>query len=488
MAGTDILSKLKILLPSRTKPKGSIQTPTYDDAQKSSVLSVPTYKDHLSDLISNRQSQDSQTLILDLLRTDPDASSALNSYLTTADVEPYILVKDPDGVIDRDGHKIVNQVLEALSVRRDYSKGFMHKRSLRAIFEDMRYMILARGGVGVEAVFDEVLSLSEIRNVDLASIRWQEKQAGLLTPYQDRGQGDPITIDIPTFFVGFYRKSPTSAYTYSPFISAINTMAARQQVINDLYRIMQVTGYPRITIKVLEEVLAKNAPADVRSDQRQMRQYINARRTEILGQFSSIRPDEPLVHMDSVDISILNDKAPAMSLNITSIIDTLNAQNQAGLRTMATVLGRGEVGVNTATVEAQLFARNAASINKPIGEVISSVLTLAIRLLGSESRVILEFPDIDLRSELELEAQLNLKANRLRSDLSDGLITDDEYHLKMYKRIRPDSAPELMGTKFVGASMKVDPAAVSPNSDPTGRSVSRAADKAAKSNQNKIKQ
>ena len=166
------------------------------------------------------------------------------------------------------------------------------------------------------------------------------------------------------------------------------------------------------------------------------------------------------------------------------MIDTLNAQNQAGLKTMATVLGRGESGVNTATVEANLFAKAADSLNEPIGEILGSMLTMALRMQGSESRVIVRFPNIDLRSELELEAQLNLKSNRLRTDLSDGLITDDDYHIAMYRRIRPDSVAELSGTGFIGGAMEVEAEKVSPNSDPQGRSVSRASDKSAKSNAN----
>ena len=37
-----------------------------------------------------------------------------------------------------------------------------------------------------------------------------------------------------------------------------------------------------------------------------------------------------------------------------------------------------------------------------------------------------------MRSPIELEAQLNLMAARLLYDLSEGIIDDDEYHLRMY--------------------------------------------------------
>lgn len=482
----NLISKLKVLVPTRLKPKGSTHTGTYDPENKNDVIGLPQYREHLEDLISTRVSSNSKELIKQLVKSDPDASAALNAYLTTAGSSiPYILVKDLDGAIDREGYKLVNEILEILETRRDYSKGYQHKATLREIAENMRYMIMCQGGCSGEAVFGDFLELTEIRSVDLGSIRWQEKEPGKMVPWQDQGSGDPVKLDIPTFFVSWYRKDPTEAYSNSPFVSAINTMAARQQVINDLYRIMQITGFPRIAVKVVEEVLVRSAPADIRSDELKLRQWISARRSEIGGQFASIRSDSPIVHTDSSEVSIINEKNPAASLDITSVIEVLNAQNQAGLRTMATVLGRGESGVNTATVEANLFAKNADSMNEPIGEFFSKILTMALRLQGSESRVIVKFPNIDLRSELELEAQLNLRAQRLRQDLSDGLISDDEYHIQMYRRIRPDNLPELSGTGFTSKTMEVDAEKVSPNSDPTGRSVSRASDKSEKSNANK---
>jgi hypothetical protein len=185
---------------------------------------------------------------------------------------------------------------------------------------------------------------------------------------------------------------------------------------------------------------------------------------------------------------MLNDKNPGMGVDISEIITVLNAQNQAGLKTMATVLGRGESGVNTATVEARLFAMNVESVNRPIGEIISQILTMALRFQGSESLVTVSFPDVDLRSDLEQEANKQLRSSRLRQDLSDGLIEDDEYHLEVYGRIRPENSPELSGTGFMSTpSLAVDATKVSPNSDPLGKSVSSKSDNLAKRGSNNKK-
>lgn len=443
-----ILSKMKLLLPTRSKPKGTSNTSTYDEENKNQTLPLPELKLHLKDIFSDRQTLSSHDLLDELVQSDPDAASALNGYLTVADQRPVIEVIDIDGAVDREGYKLVNELIEVATSRRDYSKGFKKIQTLRAIAEDLRYMLLLRGQIGVEAIMNEFLLLSEFRQVDMKDIQWQEKAPNVLVPIQIISNKE-IKLDIPTFFVASYRKPPTSHYAQSAFISAINTMAARQQVINDLYRIMQVTGYPRIDIEILEEVIATNAPADIRSDPTKFRKYLSARMSEIGGQFADLRPDQPVVHFDSVKVGIMNDKNPGMGIDVSAIIDVLNAQNQAGLKTMATILGRGESGVNTATVEARLFAMNVEAVNRPIGEIFSQILTMSLRLQGSESRVSVTFPDVDLRSDLEQEANRQLKSTRLRQDLSDGIISDDEYHLSMYGRIRPDASPELSGTGFM---------------------------------------
>ena len=121
----NLISKLKVLVPTRLKPKGSTHTGTYDPENKNDVIGLPQYREHLEDLISTRVSSNSKELIKQLVKSDPDASAALNAYLTTAGSSiPYILVKDIDGAIDREGYKLVNEILEILETRRDYSKGY----------------------------------------------------------------------------------------------------------------------------------------------------------------------------------------------------------------------------------------------------------------------------------------------------------------------------------------------------------------------------
>ena len=150
---------------------------------------------------------------------------------------------------------------------------------------------------------------------------------------------------------------------------------------------------------------------------------------------------------------------------------------------METIFGPGGRGRYYPSLEARLFTMSAAALNGPVADLLSAILTQAVRIAGSQSRIEVIFPEPELRSQDEREAQIVLRQQRLRSDLSYGLITDDEYHIRMYGRLAPEGTEQLSGTLFEqGGGMEVDAGKVSPNSDPIGRSVSQATDKSAKSN------
>jgi len=482
MAGP--LSKLmKVVFPKRVNPKGQAQTNTYAADRTDQVLSAPTYRDHLADLFTSRVSDDSRTLLKTLFVHDPDVSAAVNAFLTVADTEPLFIVKDRDGKLDRKGQIALNEILASLTTRFDYSKGFMMKPSIRALSENLRYMLLLRGGIGAELVFDKTQAPVEVRHVDTATLEWFETEPNHFVPQQRAPtSNEEISLDIPTFFVSFFRRDPTSIHTYSPFVSAINTVAARQQVINDLYRIMKTTGFPRIEATVLEEVLLKNAPADIQSDGQKQRTFIEQEISRVQAALGSLQADQAVVHTNSVDMNVFNDKNPSNGMDIDSIINALNAMNQAGLRSMATILGRGESGVNTASVEARIFSMHAEALNEPVAEMWAQMLTMALRVvLKSESQVHCRFRSVELRPQTELEPQLTMRAARLKADLSLGLISDDEYHLEMYGRMRPNDAPELSGTGFMEQkSVVVEEEKVSPNADPLGKGLTPSGSDAAK--------
>jgi hypothetical protein len=477
-----VLDTLKIILPKAKAKKVSTST-TSTFSGNGQVIGAPQYREHLDDVFESRIADNSRDLLEELFIQDPDVSAAVNAYLTVANTEPCFTVTDVDGQIDLEGAKTVDSILKALSTTTDYSLKFQRKESLKSIAEGLRYMLLLRGAIGAELVFDKFLVPTEVRNVDMKSILWFEPKAGVFKPEQEVQNGDNISLDIPNFFVKTYRQNPAKIYNYSPFVSSINTIAARQQVINDLYRIMQKTGYPRIDVQVMEDILIKAAPESVRTDADLQTQWVTARINEITTQINNLRADSAMVHTDASEIKVFNEGGPKSSLDVSAIINVLNSSNQAALKTMGTIIGRGESGVNTASVEARIFTMSADELNEPVSDILSEMLTFVLRMLGSESIVKLWFKKAEMRPELELESHYTMKQQRYKDDLSIGLISDEKYHRDIYNQSKPDGIQDFSGTNFLDpVDPLVDATKVSPNDSPLNKSLTPKGGKKAKSN------
>jgi hypothetical protein len=456
---------------------------TFDPNAQGGIVTVPGYQEHLTDLFSTRAAQDSRTLMAELFKQDADVSAAVNSYLTLANTESVCYVTDPTtGKIDGVATQTLKALIHALTEPTDYTKGFQLKPDRDSLTEEMRYMALLRGGCASELVFDKALIPDRLDNVDLATVEWTEKESGTYKPFQrDRATNKQISLDIPTFFVAFHRRDPTKIYQYSDFVAAVNSIAARQLVINELYAIMRITGYSRMTVAVTEEVIIRNAPAQVKSDPVKLRGYLNSRLQELGASLVNLKSGDPFVHWDSAKPEILNDKNAGASMDIQPVINVLNAQNQAALKTMPTVLGRGATST-TASVEARYAAMCADELNKPVAANLRRVYQLLLNVNGIAGIVNFYFLPAELRPDLELEPQRVMRSARLKDDLSLGLITDEEYHLAVYNRVAPEGSPELSGTGFMVGGPEVAVDNISPNADPMGQSITPEGSASAKSN------
>jgi hypothetical protein len=472
MATTVFKSLGEILLPKGKGVKeGRGYTPTYDP--RNQLLTAPLYRDHLTDVYSSRSAGDSRALIEQFANFDPDVSAAINAFLAVAgSVDPIIYAYDENDEPDADGVKLGQQILAALTTTNDYTLGFSNKPTVDALANDHRYVTLIRGGTAAELILNKAYIPYQLRLVDPASLEWHESKPGVYSPVQKpAGTNAEIDLNIPTFFTSNFHQSPLDLYTYSTFVAAINTIASRQLVINELYRIMKIVGYPRVDVAVMEDILTKSAPPSLRNDVNGLRGFVETELNKIRNTISTLGSADAFVHSSAIEAKIINDKNPSAGLQIDNVIEVLNAQNQAALKVMPAVVGKANNG-QVASTEARLFALSADALNRTVAGLFSKSLTLAARLSGYAGRIECVFPPVELRPDLELEPQKTMRASRLKDDLSRGIISDMEYSMAMYFRPPLKGAPELSGTNFLTPMVTPDETKVSPNGDPLGRSLS----------------
>lgn len=471
MADSVLTGLSTILLPKGKGAKGGKgATPGYIRSQP--TMTAPTYRQHLEDLYNSRVSSDSRTLMASLANFDPDVSAAINAFLAVAgSVDPVITAYDEKDEPSSDGVALGQQLLAVMTTNNDYTLGFSNKPTVDALCTDDRYMMLLRGGTARELVLDKTYIPTELRLVDPATLTWNQTAPGVYKPVQTpTGSNEEIDLNIPTFFTSNFHQSPLDMYTHSPFVSAINTIASRTLVINELYRIMKIVGYPRVDVQVLEDVLMQSAPPAFRNDPQKIRDYVQAELSKIRAAISNLGSADAFVHSNAVTATVINDKNPSAGLQIQGVIDVLNAQNQAALKVMPAVVGKANNG-QVASVEARLFALSCDAVNRAVAGVYTKAFTLAARLTGFAGRIECYFPPVEMRPHLELEAQRTIKANRLATDLSRGVISDMEYTMEMYGRPPLAGAPELSGTGFLDAQATNEVDNPTSNQDTLGRSL-----------------
>jgi hypothetical protein len=289
---------------------------------------------------------------------------------------------------------------------------------------------------------------------------------------------------VPTFFTARFNQNPSDIYSYSPFVAAINTIATRIQVINELYRITQVVGYPRMDVTVLEEVLLKSAPPLLRTDAKATRQFIDNQMAQIRATFQNMRADETLVHTDAVEVDMVNDSRPGDVAadperdRHPRRTEPRRAEDHAGShRQIEQRSGRLNRGPPL-----RLELRRPEPCGCGCLESGADPCRPPRRLPGPRR---VRVRAVELRPVLELEPQKTMKQSRLEQALSRGYITDDEFHIDVFGRPRPATAPELSGTNFAQPqpAASVDPSQQSPNGDSLGRGMApEGGTKQAKSN------
>lgn len=478
----------QVVLPKGKGTRGGVSLPPRFQANQP-IMTIPTYRNHLADLFSTRTAGDSRTLMNDLVNHDPDVSAAVHAYLTVAgSAEMVIVAYNEAGEVDPEGISKVNRLIDALTVTNDYTIGYSAKPTRSALVNNHRYMMLLRGSSAAELVLDKTFAPTELRLVDTSTLQWSQSAPGAYIPEQKPvGSNTFINLNVPTFFTSNYHQNPTDFYTYSPFVSAINTIAARTEVINDLYRIMKQVGFPRLDIEVLEEVLLANAPPAFRTDPAKMRTFVDQEVAKVRTAMLNVTADQTFVHSNVVSAKILNDKNPSAGMQIQGVIDVLDSQNQAALKVMPTVVGKSD-NATTASTEARLFALSADALNQAVASLLSDALTFGARLGGYPGRILVKFRPVEMRPTLELEPQMTMRAARLKQDLSLGIISDIEYCMEMYGRPPVAGAPVLSGSGFLeqqADAASVDTGNISPNNDSLGRSMAPPGGKSAKSNATK---
>lgn len=359
--------------------------------------------------------------LLSILKNNhPDVSQAVWNFKIIGNSGYDIKVHKLDGETEHEsGKKLIDDFIKHLNYYS--SDGFEKTKSLDKVIDQMFDSALLRGAVSLEMVMDkEYTDVLYLANVDPDTINFKVEK-GRLIPYQNT-----VKLDIPTFFHEGLDENESDPYGTSPFLSVIQTLAFQLQVMEDLKQVVHNQGYGKYDIKIVEEVLLKRMPIQIRNNEKKKQEWLNEQLSMIINQYSKLDPDAAFVHFDSVEVDMVESaKATIDPQKLMAVIDT---QILGSLKQYSTLMGRRYQGQTEqyAKLEIKIFMKSVKRIQFMIESVLSRALTRLMNIHGMQGYATFEFRDAEIRTELEKANFEQIVIQNAQKKRDNGWISQDE--------------------------------------------------------------
>jgi hypothetical protein len=370
------------------------------------------------------------------------------------------------------GSMMALNVISRLDTVYDYTKGFADKLGIDMLLEQMLLEVVLTGALATELVLTKERLPDRMNVIAYETLEWVSRGTKGGRYPQQIGQGDPIKLDYASFAVAESHRQAIRAYTDSMMAAAMNSIHQFAEFLQDLRRAVRRQGHTRLTASINAELTQAQLSEEIKSDPEKLQLYMDAQLDSVKDLINNLNPEDALIAWDLVKFEIL--KTEGEKADYVTMLNALSGQLATALKTSPSILGlRINGSQSLSNTESLIFLKVAQSVRYPVQEVLSRLLTLAVRLYGVDVYVEFQFGEINLRPEDELEAFKNLRQTRILTQVSEGFLSEDEACWDLTFSPRPPGAPDIFGTFFMrgNGGGGVDASKASPNDDPMGRSL-----------------
>jgi hypothetical protein len=397
-----------------------------------------------------------------MARVDGTVSSAMFSLVQVAGSSFTVKAYDPaTNEFSLEGTQLAAAVMASLDTLYDYTEGFADKQSVDGLVQMMLREVAITDACCAELVLDKAGMPNRIAIFGYETMTWVHRGDGTRFPKQQSSSGADVELDFPTIAIGENARDANSAYTRSMFEAALTMAFYFGEFIEDMRRVLRKAGHSRTLVKIILEKVQQTAPEDAKTDPLKMAAYLESVRTEVEQVIKDTEPEDALVFYDTAEVNV--EHADGDKSDYTQLMTALSGMLATSLKSSPSILGLRIAGSQSlSNTESLLFLKTARYIQIPVETVLSRLLTLAVRLMGTDVYVNFKFDPINLRPEDELEAFRSMRQSRILELLSTGFISDDEAAAMLGTGPRPPGAPPLSGTMFLQPA-KIDASKASPN-------------------------
>ena len=377
------------------------------------------------------------------------------------------------GQFDLAGSLMARQIIAGFDTLFDYSQGYGDKTSFESLLEQSLLEVVLTSALCQELVLDKSRFPTKINTIPFETIDWKNVGSGpkaKKVPQQNRSQGDPVLLDVPTVFISELHRQANRAYSDSMLSAGVNNTYTYGEFLEEMRRAVRRQGHGRLVLKISIETVMAALPPEIKADKEKLQQALDAVKSKIEENLKGINPEDALVIYDTVTPDML--KAQGEKSDYVPLIETLSGLLATSLKSNPSMLGlRMQGSQSLSNTESLVFLKIANAARRPVETNLSRILTLAARLYGADVYIKFRFDPINLRPDLELEAFKTMRQARTLELLSEGFLTDDEAAWDLGTGPRAPGAPPLAGTGFRRGSGGINANDASPNADPQGRAL-----------------
>lgn len=413
-----------------------------------------------TDITTYRTNGDTRQTIRSFVKASPDLSAAVTSYKRVGITPNFTcLAKNLDGTFNYDATALAHQLLVNMNILTDPSLGFDDSLSIRSLCEVWINDLMTYGAMSAELVLNKARIPDKIQPISEAQIKlYPSSDNKRITPKQVIS-GTEIDLNIPTYFRVTLDQDSLDAYPSSPLESAIQPVLFSAQFMNDVRRVIQKAIHPRLVATIDEDKLRKAIPPDIAMDSDKVAAYLNETITGLQETINGLEPHEALVLFDSITIEQKDHGNTNLSKEYEVIQGLANSKMATGAKVLPTVLGHSNGTSNVASAEVLLFMKyvEGGPWGK-INELMSRIMTMAVRLMGQDCYVEFQLEPIELRPKSELESFASMRQSRILDLLSLGMISDEEACVILTGKLPPKGYKMLSGTMFRAGAGNTQPA------------------------------
>jgi len=307
-----------------------------------------------------------------------------------------------------------------------------------------------RGAYFVEMVLDES-KVADLAVPDAATARFRKRRDPIRGTVWELGQmvsGNFISLeDFPTVQYIPIDPLPAKPFGRPMMTPAVNLALFTLGLLNDLKRVIQQQGYPRLDIEVILEKLMEAMPEGIEDDPEKFRQWAEEIVSEVEDAYSNLLPDDAYIHTDVIRVNRPVGTVDSSSLGaVDGIMRALDRMIVRALKTMPLLFGIVEGSSESyANRQWEIHMAGIRTLQKTLEETLETLFEYALQAQGIVADVTLTFEQLRASERLRLAQAFQMEINNQRSLYEFGIVSLDRASDELIGAPADQAEPRIMG-------------------------------------------